>query len=113
MTTQDKQRDDDKNLAFYATIGSKGALWIDDATGQIVELPVESRIRQGERGRQDYQESFNTTDSHCRLHFNRPPASIDLVGSTARTRPFPIPNAQRRVPALPTHRLLPEKGGNS
>ena len=51
MTVENKHRADNKTLReFYEATGSKGVLWIDDRTGRIVELPVESRIRRGEGG---------------------------------------------------------------
>ena len=41
MTVENKHRDDNKKLReLYEATAKKGVLWIDDATGQIVELPI-------------------------------------------------------------------------
>jgi len=94
---------------FYETSGDKAVFWINDSTGQIVEtLAIESRIRPGEGAGQDCPQALNTTDKHP-----LPPAAIDLVGSASRIRSLPVSDPQRPVPALPAHRLLLGKGGNS
>jgi hypothetical protein len=94
---------------FYEASGDKAVLWISDSTGQIVEnLAIESRIRPGEGACRDCPEALNTTDKNP-----VPPAAIDLVGSASRIRLLPVSDPQHRVPALPAHRLLLGKGGNS
>jgi hypothetical protein len=71
MTAENKHRDDNKMLReFYEATGSKGVLWIDNATGQIVELPIESRIRPGEGGCQLCHQDLDGTEKHGRLHFD-------------------------------------------
>jgi hypothetical protein len=94
---------------FYETSGDNAVFWISDSTGQIVEsLAIESRIRPGKEACQDCPEALNTTDKHP-----LPPAAIDLVGSASKIRSLPVSDPQRRAPALPAHRLLLGKGGNS
>ena len=71
MTLENKHRADNKTLReFYEATGSKGVLWIDDRTGRIVELPVESRIRRGEGGCQLCHEQFVGMEKHGRVDFD-------------------------------------------
>ena len=71
MTVENKHRADNKTLReFYEATGSKGVLWIDDRTGRIVELPVESRIRRGEGGCQLCHEQFVAMEKHGRVDFD-------------------------------------------
>jgi hypothetical protein len=69
MTVENKHRDDDKNLGFYATT-RRAALWIDDATGRIVELPIDSRIRPGSGGCQLCHQDLDGTEKHGRVDFD-------------------------------------------
>src|SRR5205809_872456 len=71
MMIDHKHRGDTKKLReFYEATGSKGVLWIDDATGRIVQLPVESRIRPGEGGCQLCHQDLDGTEKHGRLQFD-------------------------------------------
>jgi hypothetical protein len=71
MTVENKHRADNKTLReFYEATGSKGVLWIDDRTGRIVELPVESRIRRGEGGCQLCHEQLVGMEKHGRVDFD-------------------------------------------
>src|SRR5438874_12778813 len=71
MTLENKHRADNKTLReFYEATGSKGVLWIDDRTGRIVELPVESRIRRGEGGCQLCHEELDGREAHGAIEFD-------------------------------------------
>jgi hypothetical protein len=71
MTVENKHRADNKTLReFYEATGSKGVLWIDDRTGRIVELPVESRIRRGEGGCQLCHEELDGREAHGEVQFD-------------------------------------------
>ena len=71
MTVENKHRADNKTLReFYEATGSKGVLWIDDRTGRIVELPVESRIRRGEGGCQLCHEELDGREAHGAIEFD-------------------------------------------
>jgi hypothetical protein len=71
MTVENKHRDDNKRLReFYEATGSKGVLWIDDATGQIVELPIASRICSGKGGCQVCHEQLDGMEKHGRVEFD-------------------------------------------
>jgi len=100
MTLEIKDRDRQKKLReFYETTGDKAAVWINDTTGQIVDiLPVESPIHE----LQPVPPRFPISASQQRKIEQRP-RSIDLVGRT--------PNQQHTVTAdistNPTQ-LLPE-----
>ena len=71
MNIESKHRDESKKLRkFYEATAKKGILWIDDATGQIVESPIESRIRPGEGGCQLCHEDLDGTERHGRVDFD-------------------------------------------
>ena len=66
----DNNNREKKLREFHETTGNKGMLWIDDATGRIVELPVESCIRQGEGGCQLCHEQLDGMEKHGRVDFD-------------------------------------------
>jgi hypothetical protein len=81
MTVENKHRADNKTLReFYEATGSKGVLWIDDRTGRIVELPVESRIRRGDGGCQLCHEELDGREAHGEVQFDERGFSRLLFG---------------------------------
>jgi hypothetical protein len=71
MTVENKYRDDNGKLReLYEATAKKGVLWIDDASGQIVELLVESRIRSGSGGCQLCREDLDGNERHGRVEFD-------------------------------------------
>jgi len=100
MTLENKDRDRQKKLReFYETTGDKAAVWINDTTGQIVDmLPAESPIRE----LQPVAPRFPISASQQR-EIEQRPRFIDLVGRA--------PSQQHAVTAgirMNPTQLLPE-----
>jgi hypothetical protein len=71
MTVENKDRDDNRKLReLYEATAKKAVLWIDDTSDQIVELPIESRIRSGEGGCQICHQHLDGNERHGRVEFD-------------------------------------------
>jgi hypothetical protein len=69
--TFDNNNREKKLRELCETTGGRAVLWINDATGQIVDsLQIESRIRQGSGGCQLCHEQLDGMEKHGRVHFD-------------------------------------------
>jgi hypothetical protein len=83
MRPETKNRAHQKKLReFYEATGDKAAVWINDATGQVVDsLPVESRIRPGSGGCQLCHEELQGSEVHARVEFDERRLPRIIAGS--------------------------------
>jgi hypothetical protein len=106
--TFDNNNREKKLREFYEATGSKGALWIDDATGKIVD-----RSSRPEPQTAPYEVARPGIEIPRRPVRDVRPAFIDLVGPRSSVTMEDGARAERTRLSARVVRLLPARGGGS